>query len=66
MTPEEYIEQLKRFAKKGEVDQLLAFAVEHGPGLQESMTCEQRQQESDLGHYAIKVVDLQEAARQNV
>lgn len=66
MTPEEYIEQLKRFVKEGEPDLLLEFAVEHGPSLQDSMTREQRQQESDLGEYAIMFVDLREAARQKV
>jgi hypothetical protein len=66
MTPEEYIEQLKQFAIKREADQLLEFAIKHGPGLQDVMTREQRQQESDLGEYAIMFVDLREAARQKV
>jgi hypothetical protein len=66
MTPEEYIERLTRFATEGEPDRLLEFAMEYGPGLQDSMTREQRQQESDLGEYAIMFVDLREAARQRV
>jgi hypothetical protein len=64
MTPEEYIEQLKQFAIDREPDRLLEFAVEHGPGLQDSMTDEQWQQESTLAERAIMLADLEGAARQ--
>lgn len=66
MTPEEYIEQLKRFSIDRKPEQLLAFAIEHGPGLQESMTDEQWQQESTLAERAVLLADLKEAARQKV
>jgi hypothetical protein len=65
MTPEEYIEQLKQFAIVGEADRLLEFGAEHGPGLQDSMTCEQRQQVSTLAECAVLLADRNEAARQN-
>jgi hypothetical protein len=66
MTPEEYIEQLKRFSIAREPERLLEFANEHGSSLQDSMTREQRQQVSTLAHRAVRLVDLKEAARQNV
>lgn len=66
MTPEEYIQQLERFAAEGEPDRLLEFGAEHGPSLQDLMTREQRQKESTLGERAIMLVDLEEAARQKV
>jgi hypothetical protein len=66
MTPEEYIEQLKRFSIAREPERLLEFAVEHGPGLQDSMTSEQRDQESTIAERAVLLADLKEAARQKV
>lgn len=65
MTPEEYIQQLEKFAVEGEADQLLEFAMEHGPGLQDSMTREQRHQASTLAEWAIMYVDLRDDAQEN-
>lgn len=66
MTPEKYIEQLKRFSIEREPGRLLEFANEHGPSLQDSMTREQRQQVSTLAERAVLLADLKEAARQKV
>lgn len=64
MTPEEYIEQLKRLSIAREPERLLEFAVEHGQSLQDLMTREQRQQVSTLAERAVLLADLREAARQ--
>ncbi|MBA2453918.1 MAG: hypothetical protein H0V47_12155 [Chloroflexia bacterium] len=66
MTPEEYIEELKRLSIAREPERLLEFAVEHGQSLQDSMTCEQRQQVSTLAERAVLLAHLNEAARQKV
>lgn len=66
MTPEEFIEELKRLSIAREPERLLEFSVEHGQSLQDSMTGEQRQQVSTLAERAVLLADLKEAARQKV